>query len=75
MKTKALVFAGMGFELVGIILSCIYFGQYFDSAYHLKGLGLVGFSAMGLIGWLIHVVALLKKFDSDEGKSPDPDNL
>lgn len=62
---KGLVFVAMGFELVGLILGCIFIGQWVDERFGTKGLGLVGFSALGLIGWLVHIVRLLKSYEAD----------
>ncbi|MBX3019252.1 MAG: AtpZ/AtpI family protein [Bdellovibrionaceae bacterium] len=62
---KGLIFMAMGFELVGLILGCIFIGQWVDENYGTKGLGLVGFSAAALVGWLVHIVQLLKKFEAD----------
>ena len=59
---SGLVFTAMGFELVGIILTCLYFGQELDKKYGLGGLGVAGLSMIGLAGWLTHLVVLLKKF-------------
>lgn len=66
---KALVFTAMGFELVGLILGCIFIGQWVDEKYGTHGLGLVGFSALGLIGWLLHIVQLLKAYEADSDTS------
>lgn len=65
MNSKAIVFAAMGFELIGLILGCIFIGQYVDQNFDTSGLGLVGFSALGLVGWLVHIVLLLKKYEAD----------
>ncbi len=65
---KALVFTAMGFELIGLILVCIYIGQWIDERYGTHGLGLVGFSALGLTGWLVHIVRLLKVYEGDSEK-------
>lgn len=64
-KNKAIVFTAMGFELIGIILGCIYIGQYIDNRFGTKGLALVGFSVLGLVGWLVHIIRLLKLYEAD----------
>lgn len=69
---KGLVFMAMGFELVGLILACIFIGQWVDQNYGTKGLALVGFSALGLVGWLVHIVKLLKKFEADSEGPESP---
>ena len=65
MNKKYLVFTGMGFELVGIILAAVYIGHYCDEFYGTKGLGVVGLSVLGLGGWITHVVVLSKKLDQE----------
>lgn len=65
MKSRYLVFVGMGIELVGIILSCLYLGQMIDNQYHTKGLALGGLPMLGLAGWIYHIVVLARKIDKD----------
>ena len=60
---KYIVFSAMGFELVGIMLGCLYIGQLIDENYGWKGMGIVSFSVLGLAGWLIHIVQLSKRLD------------
>jgi F0F1-type ATP synthase assembly protein I len=66
MDKKYLVFIGIGFELVAIILTCIFIGQKLDEKYHGKGMFLIGFSVLGLTGWLIHVLKMLRHFEKDD---------
>ena len=61
MKSKYLVFVGIGFELVGIILVMVYIGRLVDESYGTKGLGLALFPMIGLVGWIAHVIQLTKK--------------
>lgn len=63
MNSKYLIFAGMGLELVGIMVACLYLGQKLDQTYHLKGLAMVGLSIIGLAGWLIQIIKLSQKLD------------
>jgi hypothetical protein len=62
---KYLVFAGIGFELVMIILGCLYVGKKLDEKYEGHGMFLIGLSVLGLIGWLVHIVQLLKYLEKD----------
>ncbi len=62
---KYLVFVGIGFELVAIILGCIYLGMKLDEKYEGNGMFLVGMSLLGLAGWLIHIVRLLKYLEKE----------
>lgn len=68
MKSKYLIFAAMGVELVGIILACLYIGQMLDEKYDLKGLGMIGFSVAGLAGWITQIVILSQRMDKAEGE-------
>jgi F0F1-type ATP synthase assembly protein I len=66
---KYIVFASIGFELVGIMLACVYLGQAVDKTYQTKGLGLIALMFIGLASWLTHVVLLLRRFEKN-----DPDD-
>ncbi len=66
MDKKYLVFVGIGFELVAIILTCIFIGQKLDEKYQSNGMFLIGFSVLGLTGWLVHILKLLKRFEKDD---------
>lgn len=74
MKSKYIVFTAIGFELVGIILACIFIGHKLDEHYGTQGLALIGFSVAGLAGWLIHVVQLLKRIEAipDDNSDSSP---
>ncbi len=66
---KYLIFTSMGFELVGIMLACIYLGQMIDQTYQTKGFGLVALMFIGLFSWLLHMIMLLRRLQKD-----DPDD-
>ncbi len=68
MNSKYLVFAGMGVELIGIILACLYIGQMLDEKYGLKGLAMIGLSVCGLAGWIYHIILMTQKFDKEPGE-------
>lgn len=63
MKNKYIVFVGIGFELVGIMVACLYVGKALDEHYGLQGLGMAGISMAGLAGWIVHIVMLTKAMD------------
>jgi F0F1-type ATP synthase assembly protein I len=63
---KYLIFASIGFELVGIMVASIYLGQTIDKAYQTKGLALIALMFIGLASWLTHVILLLRRFQKDE---------
>jgi F0F1-type ATP synthase assembly protein I len=62
-KNKYIVFAGMGFELIGIIIATLILGQWLDEKFNLKGLSMIGFSMAGLSGWIYHIILLAKKME------------
>jgi len=63
MNNRYIVFVGIGLELVGIIIACLFIGQKLDEAYGLKGLAMVGLSLLGLAGWLYQIVLLSKRLE------------
>lgn len=65
---KYIIFASIGFELVGLIIGCFYLGQYLDQKYHTKGLIFVGLTIVSLIGWLWRVIWLLRRMQKTEEK-------
>lgn len=68
---KGLVFMGMGFELLGLILGCLYLGQTIDNYMSWPGYGVAVLVICGLISWLVHLFMMLKKFMDEE---PDNDS-
>lgn len=73
MKNNYIIFASIGFELVGLIVGCFYLGEYLDTKYHTKGLIFVGLSLLCLLGWLFRVIWLLKRIQDQEEKSSKKD--
>lgn len=63
MKNKGLIFVGIGFEAVGIILTSVWIGQWLDVHFEFQGLFTILLSFMGLGGWFAHVLTLLKKMN------------
>lgn len=66
---KYIVFASMGFELVGLIVGCFYLGEYLDQKYNSKGLIFVGLTFASLIGWLVRVIWLLRRIQKTDEES------
>jgi flagellar biogenesis protein FliO len=56
----------MGFELVALILGCFFLGEYLDKTYHSKGLIFVGMSFLALIGWMVRIIWLVRRFQKEE---------
>ncbi len=57
-----MIFAGMGFELVGIVLAGLYIGQKLDEVYDWGGLGVAGMIILATGGWIYHLIHLLKRY-------------
>lgn len=66
-----IIFASMGFELVGLIIGCFYLGEYLDRKYNSKGLIFVGLSFAALVGWLWRVIWLLRRMQKLEEAKQD----
>ncbi|QDK36100.1 AtpZ/AtpI family protein [Bdellovibrio sp. NC01] len=71
---KYIIFASIGFELVGLIVGCFFLGQILDNKYQTKGMIFVGLSVLCLIGWLVRVIWLLKRFQDEDDKSSNKDD-
>lgn len=63
---KFLIFMGIGLEIGFLIVVAQKIGQVLDETYHTNGLIFVGLSFLMLIGWLIQVIWLLRRFDKEE---------
>lgn len=57
---KYIVFVGIGFELIGLILISVYAGEYLEAKYATKGLWVAGLILLSLVGWMIHLMYMLK---------------
>lgn len=53
---------GMGFEAVGLVLGSLYFGSMIDQRFSWPGYATAGLIVLTLMGWIYHVIVLLKKF-------------
>ncbi len=72
---KYLIFASIGFELIGLILGAFYLGNYLDEKYQGNGLYFVVLAFIALIGWLVQIIFFLRRFqkeDEAESKSEKP---
>ncbi len=67
-KNKMAAFVGIGFEIIGILLLAAWAGSWLDTAYDLKGMGTAGLVILGLVGWLVHLLYMLKGLDTDQSE-------
>lgn len=63
---KYIIFASIGFELVGLIVGCFFLGDYLDQKYQTKGMIFVGLTLACLVGWLWRVIWLLQRMQRIE---------
>ncbi|MBL7544596.1 MAG: hypothetical protein JNL11_12335 [Bdellovibrionaceae bacterium] len=57
---KYIVFAGAGFELVGLIVVSVYAGEALETQWPTKGLWVAGLILLSLVGWMVQLVFMLK---------------
>ncbi len=65
-KNRMIAFAGIGFELIGLLLGGAFLGQYLDTKYAVEGWWTAGLVILALIGWLVHLIVMLKSFQASE---------
>ncbi len=63
---KGVIFMGIGFELVGLIIGGWAIGSQVDKYFHWNGYGVATFIIAVMIGWIYHLIILLKKFMDDD---------
>lgn len=68
---KGMIFIGVGFELVSLVLAGIWIGSYLDEWLGSKGLATMAMLLLMMFGWFVHLFVLLKKMETD-GKNPPP---
>lgn len=56
----------MGFEIVGIVLVAVWIGGWIDQNYDWGGMGLVTAIVIGFVGWLTHVIMILRTLEQSE---------
>ncbi len=67
-RQKMMVFAGMGFELVVLVVGAAYLGAMIDEAQGWSGTAMTSLILIGLVGWLVHIVVLAQALDRQEGR-------
>lgn len=63
---RGLVFTGIGFELVGLVIGAVTLGGVLDEKFDLKGIGTAGLIILCFIGWFCHLIVLLKGYMKHE---------
>lgn len=62
---KSMMFMAMGFEAVAAVLGGFWLGQQADVYLGKRGIGPAIGSILLLVGWFIHLLQVLKKFDEE----------
>ena len=70
---KYIVFIGMGFELLGIVLVSVWVGLWLEQKKPMRNLWPVLLVLSGLAAWFYRVIKLLKALSSSSETSPPPD--
>lgn len=65
---KYIIFASIGFELMGLIVGSYFLGEALDQKYKTGGMAFVGLSLACLVGWLIRVIWMLQRMQKNEEK-------
>lgn len=63
---KSMVFMGMGFELVVLILGAAYLGKFIDDKLGWAGYATASLILLFLLSWFWHLMVLLKKVNEAE---------
>jgi len=71
---RYIIFASIGFELVGLIVGCFYLGEFLDAKYNTDGMAFVGLSVASLIGWLVRVIWLLQRVQKQDEEAEKRNN-
>ncbi|MBL7686491.1 MAG: hypothetical protein JNJ49_00545 [Bdellovibrionaceae bacterium] len=66
MNRNAMIFIAMGLEAVVAVLAGLWLGRYFDSDLGGRGLGPAAGAFLFLIAWIIHLFAMVRRFEREE---------
>jgi hypothetical protein len=68
---KGIVFLGVSFELVAMCVGGYFLGEFVDEKMQWKNFASTYLVLILLIGWFVHLIYLLKKFEA-ENDDVDP---
>lgn len=66
MNRRSMIFIAMGLEAVVAVLAGLWLGRQFDEYIGGRGLGPAAGSFLFLIGWLIHLFAMVRRFEGED---------
>ncbi len=61
-RNKGLVFAGLGMEVIGMMVGSVIFGAEIDKYYGWPGYAVMLLVIASFIVWVVHVVVISKRF-------------
>lgn len=73
MDRKSMVFIAMGVECVGVVLACMWLGGQLGEKYGWGVLGPAVGAFLGLIGWVVHLLAVARSLEKSQDSSHTPD--
>lgn len=62
---KGIVFAGLGFELAGLVIASVTFGGKIDEVYGWPGYAVAGLTVLSMVGWLIHLIFMINRWQKN----------
>lgn len=65
MDRQYVVFLGLGFEILGLVVSMVYIGSLVDEHYHWEGMGVAAGAVLAMVAWLVHVIVILRRLDPE----------
>lgn len=65
MKNNGIVFFGVGFELMALCIGGYLLGNYIDDYYGWKNTASTYLVLVLMIGWFMHLIYLLRRFEKD----------
>ena len=62
---KSNIFLAMGIEAVAGVIGGFWLGQYVDEYLGKRGYGPAFGAILGLVGWFVHLLKVLKRYDEE----------
>jgi len=59
-KREYIIFLGLVFELVALVVALVYAGHYLDEKYNTKGIGVLVGAVLAIVVWVMHLVQAFK---------------
>jgi len=69
---KGIVFMGVSFELVAMCVGGYYLGNFIDEKMNWKNFASTYLVLILLIGWFVHLIYLLRRFEKENADDPKP---